>query len=125
MKLHLDKSNPLHGIHSCTRNQMGFEIKIGDEYFTSSLILTSNELIDWNVTQATLLRTEDFQKLAKLKADVVILGTGSKQEFPDPKTYLPLIEAGIGLEVMDTPAACRTYNILFSDDRNIVAALIL
>ena len=55
----------------------------------------------------------------------MILGTGASQKFPPPATLRPLIEAGIGFEIMDTAAACRTYNILVAEDRNVAAALII
>ncbi|MXZ80553.1 MAG: hypothetical protein F4Z15_04125 [Gammaproteobacteria bacterium] len=125
MKLHLDKSDPAHRIRSCIRKESGFEVRVGDRSFTTSLIVTPGELVSWDVDHPSRLCKEDFEKIAALGAEVVILGTGTRQEFPDPAIYLPLIESGIGLEVMDTPAACRTYSILLSDERNIVAALIL
>ena len=54
-----------------------------------------------------------------------IIGTGSTFTFPEPQLLAPLRNAGIGVEVMDTPAACRTYNILLGEGRNVVAALIV
>ncbi|MCY4149892.1 MAG: Mth938-like domain-containing protein [Gammaproteobacteria bacterium] len=125
MKLHLDKSNPANRVRSCTRSKTGFVIRIDEQDYTSSLIITPDEIIDWKVNTLSEIRSRDFKKIADLNPEVVILGTGPVQEFPDPKVHLPLIEAGIGLEVMNTPAACRTYSILLSDDRIIIAALIL
>ncbi len=125
MKLHLDKSSPPNRIQSCTRNKNGFVIRIDDQPHTSSLIITPSGIIEWKVDNLSGIRPEDFKRIAEFNPEVVIFGTGRVQEFPDPKVYLPLIEAGIGLEVMDTQAACRTYSILLSDDRIIVAALIL
>jgi len=55
----------------------------------------------------------------------MLIGTGTVQRFPDPVALRPLIEAGIGFEIMSTPAACRTYNILVAEDRQVVAALIV
>jgi uncharacterized protein len=63
--------------------------------------------------------------LAELRPEVVILGTGVKLRFPPPSLTRALVEANIGLEVMDTGAACRTYNILMGDGRRVVAALLM
>ncbi len=125
MKLHLDKSNPRNRIQSCTRSENGFVLSIDNRSYISSLIITPDRLIDWEVKNLSEIGTEDFKRIVELNPEVVILGTGPDQEFLDPKVYLPLIEAGVGLEVMDTQAACRTYSILLSDDRKIVCALIL
>jgi uncharacterized protein len=66
-----------------------------------------------------------FAALAALPCDVTLLGTGARQRFPAPALLRPLIEAGRGIEVMDTPAACRTYNVLIAEGRTVVAALIV
>ena len=66
-----------------------------------------------------------LDSVRKVKPDLVILGTGNQQRFPPPKLYQSLVFAGIGLEIMTTPAACRTYNILVSEGRMVAAALIL
>ena len=79
----------------------------------------------WGVRKVSELETEHFDVLARLGAEVAILGTGSRIVFPDPAIYAPLINSGVGMEVMDTPAACRTYNVLVSDGRKVVAGLIL
>ena len=62
-------------------------------------------------------------KLAALGVEIVLLGTGARQRFPSPAVMRPLIEAKIGFEIMDLPAACRTYNILMGENRNVAAAL--
>ena len=97
MKLHLDKSNPPNRIQSCTRSGAGFVIRIDDQPHTSSLIITPDRIIDWKVNNLSEIRSEDFRRMADLNPEVAILGTGPVQEFPGPKVYLPLIEAGIGL----------------------------
>ena len=55
---------------------------------------------------------------------MLLLGTGARQRFPHPRLYRALTDAGIGVECMDTPAACRTYNILVAEDRRVVAAIL-
>jgi uncharacterized protein len=64
-------------------------------------------------------------RLTALGVDIVLIGTGERLDFPQPSVLRPLIEAGIGFEVMDTPAACRTYNILMGEERKVAAALIV
>ena len=63
--------------------------------------------------------------LARLEVEILLIGTGETQRFPDAATLRPLIDAKIGYEVMDTAAACRTYNILVAEDRLVAAALVV
>lgn len=65
-----------------------------------------------------------FEWLRAQQAEIVLLGTGSRLRFPHPSLTRPLIEAGIGLEVMDTGAACRTYNLLASEGRKVLALIL-
>jgi uncharacterized protein len=71
------------------------------------------------------LTAEHLSALAGFRGDVLVLGTGARQRFPSPQLLRPLVEAGIGIEIMDTPAACRTYNILVGEGRAVAAALIV
>ena len=63
--------------------------------------------------------------IAELKPEIVLIGTGAKLTFPDRALLAPLYKAGIGVEIMDTPAACRTYNILLGEGRGVLAAVIV
>ena len=66
-----------------------------------------------------------FRRFSKtLGAEIVLLGTGARQRFPHPRLTRALAQAGIGLEVMDLQAACRTYNILVAEERKVAAALL-
>ena len=125
MKLHLNNNDQNHTIRSCRQLKHGYQIGIGEEFYNSSLILTPENIELWEVRKDSELETEHFDVLARLGAEVVILGTGSRIVFPDPAIYAPLINSGVGMEVMDTPAACRTFNVLVSDGRKVVAGLIL
>jgi hypothetical protein len=69
------------------------------------------------------LRPEDFDALLDLRREIVLLGTGRRQRFPHPRLTMALARAGVGVEVMDTAAACRTYNILMSEGRRVLAAI--
>ena len=70
------------------------------------------------------LELSHFEWMRAQEAGIVLLGTGAKLRFPHPSLTRPLIEAGIGLEVMDTGAACRTYNLLASEGRKVLAAIL-
>lgn len=103
----------------------------GDDYFMvngqrhdSSMIVMADRLIPWNTVEFEKLTAEDFKNLADLKAEIIVLGTGARQRFPHPRLTAPLLEARIGLEVMDLKAACRTYNILIAEERKVAAALL-
>jgi len=101
-------------------------ISINSNTFTQSLAVSSNSLIeDWPVKHINNLSTEALNLLLELQPEVIVIGTGSKLEFPSPETYSNVINQGIGIEFMDSGAACRTYNILISENRKVVAGIIL
>lgn len=100
-------------------------VTIGERQYTRSLILTGDRLIeDWQPQNVAELRQEHFQEILEIAPAVLVLGTGSSMQFPSPALTARLMQAGIGVEVMDTAAACRTYNILLSEQRSVVAALL-
>ena len=80
---------------------------------------------EWPARSIQSLTADHFAAIVEMHPDIVLLGTGARLAFPDPARLAPLYKAGIGVEVMDTPAACRTYNILVGEGRNVVAAVIL
>ena len=125
MKLHLNNPAQYNLIRSCDRTSNGFRVRVGENTYTGSLILTPENLEMWDVSRVSDLDTGEFSRLAELGAEVIILGTGNTIQFPDTALTQPLMARGIGLEVMDTMAACRTYNILRSDDRRVAGALIV
>jgi len=101
-------------------------IDINKQRHTRNLIVMSDKLIlDWQATDFANLTEAYFAQIADLKPEVVLLGTGEKHHFLHPKIYKNLTETGTPLECMTTAAACRTYNILMSEGRNVAAALIL
>lgn len=79
----------------------------------------------WGPESFSALAHAHLEPLAGLVCDVLLLGTGTHQHFPAPALLRPLIEAGRPVEIMDTPAACRTYNILIAEGRAVAAALII
>ena len=90
----------------------------------SSLIVMPDQLLPWDVSEFTKITVEDFDRLKALQPEILLLGTGPKQRFPHPRLTAPLAAAGIGVEVMDLKAACRTYNILVAEERKVAAALL-
>lgn len=102
------------------------QIQINETILTHSLIISPQHLIDnWAPQQAADITHEHLAQAAALKPDILIIGTGAKQQFLPLEIYGEFLNQGIGVELMDTAAACRTYNALTSENRKIVAALIL
>lgn len=90
-----------------------------------NVLVLPEELRDWDVDSFEALSEDSFRQLAQLPIEILLLGTGTKLRFPHPRLTQPLAATGIGLEVMATDAACRTYNILRSEDRKVAAALLI
>ncbi len=99
-------------------------VLVNGERTESSVIVTPDRVLPWQATEFEKLNAADLEPLAGLGAEIVLLGTGRRQRFPDPRLTAPLARAGIGVEVMDLKAACRTYNILVAEERKVVAALL-
>lgn len=91
-----------------------------------SLILTPQELIlDWEPQLLADLQAGHLSRVVAAAPEVVLLGTGSRLRFPPASVLAPCYQAGVGVEVMDTGAACRTFNILAGEGRQVVAALLM
>ena len=82
------------------------------------------EVVPWGVADFESLTATDLEALLGLQAEVVLLGTGATHRMPHPRLTAALTRAGIGVEAMDSFAACRTYNILMSEGRRVVAAIL-
>lgn len=96
------------------------------EKIEHSLVIGSRgEKLDWQCTGFAQLRSEHFERLAELAPEVVIFGSGPRLRFAPPQYLHALMARRIGMETMDTVAACRTYNILAGEGRHVVAALLL
>ena len=101
-------------------------IRIGELLLTRSLIVSATELLqDWPAREIETLDLEILAPALALDPEILLLGTGPRLRFPGSELYAALAARGIGLEVMDTPAACRTFNILVHEERPVVAALLL
>lgn len=121
MKLHA--SAPTH-LNTFTGYGEGF-VQLNGERRESSLLVLPERVMDWPPASFDALAEAHFALIAELQPEVVLLGTGARLRFPHPRLTASLARAGIGLEVMDVQAACRTYNILMAEERVVVAALLL
>ena len=121
MKLHASRPS---GVNTITGYGEGY-VMVNGERRESSVIVLPDRIEEWAVKRFDDLSTEDFSFLKSLQAEIVLLGTGPKQRFPHPRLTAELAKAGIGLEVMDLQAACRTYNILVAEERKVAAALLI
>jgi uncharacterized protein len=99
-------------------------VKVNGERRQESLIVTAEGVEPWKPGSFDALAAEDFQRFTELGVEIVLLGTGARQRFPHPRITAPLGAARVGLEVMDTKAACRTYNILVAEARRVALALV-
>ncbi len=101
-------------------------IQINEKIFTHSVIITADEVIEnWAPQTIEELTTATLTPVMELKPDILLIGTGSKQVFIAATIYGELINNGIGVEIMNTSAACRTFNALTAENRRVVAALII
>ena len=122
MKLHLTQADGENLITAYSEQS----ISVNHQRFEHSLIVAPTQLIsDWKTSAFKQLQESDFEKIASLKPEVVLLGTGKQHQFIHPRLIKVLTEANVAVECMSTDAACRTYNILMSEGRKVVAALIL
>lgn len=99
-------------------------VKVNGERRETSVIVTAQGVEPWQPARFDALSEQDFERIAGLGVEIVLLGTGPRQRFPHPRITAPLAKAHVGLEVMDTKAACRTYNILVAEARRVALALV-
>ena len=101
-------------------------VSINGKAFTQSLIVTTTKLNEnWGIDTIESLQADHIDQILSFDPELVIIGTGNHLVFPAVNIYAAIIRRGIGVDFMDTRAACRTYNILMSESRNVVAGLIL
>lgn len=121
VKLH---QSTIAGLNIFTAYGEGF-VTVNQEKYEKSLIVTPDEIIpEWTAATPTELGESEMQRLRQLGVEVVLLGTGKALRFPPAPLLRPFAPAGIGLEVMNLQAACRTYNILAAEGRKVAAALV-
>jgi len=120
VKLHSSRPS---GVNTITEYGEGY-VAVNGERRNSSVVVLPDRVEPWQVSRFDGLTENDFVFLKNLGAEIVLLGTGARQRFPHPRLTVALAQAGIGLEVMDLQAACRTYNILVAEERKVAAALL-
>lgn len=119
------QSDPHSGVNTITGYGDGY-VEINRTPYSHAVLLSSDgEIQTWAVKSFDELRATDFNQMAALKPELILIGTGKRQRFPKPELLKTLIEAKIGFEVMDSQAACRTYNILVGEGRQVLLALIV
>jgi len=122
MKFQLDNGGSGYSISSYSPGR----ITVNEEVLTSSFVITPERLFrDWAPQTFDQLSSAHFASVADLRPEIVVFGSGARLRFPDASLTRALVEAGIGLEVMDTGAACRTYNLLVSEGRRVAGALLM
>ena len=119
------QSDPQSNLNTITGYGNGF-VEINAIAHSNAILLTpSGDPIPWPVDSFDQLDENHFSQMVALKPELVIIGTGNRQRFPKPALLKPLMQARIGYEIMDSQAACRTYNVLMSEGRQVLLALLL
>ena len=121
MKLQPDKFD----VQAITGYGPGWVGVNGEKVTHSVIVASTGERVAWNASRFEDLGPEHFAQLAQLGPEVTLFGSGSRIRFPKPAWLKALIDANVGLETMDTAAACRTYNILAQEGRHVAVALLV
>ena len=121
MKLHSDSASDSNRI---TGYGSGY-VAVNEQRIVASVVVTPTRLIeDWAPDNFADLSSACLALLDELEVEVALLGTGASQQFPRDDLVARFASRGIGLEIMDTAAACRTYNILMAEGRTVAALLL-
>lgn len=122
MKFSPDSTGDAYAIRAYGRGY----ILVNDQRIQQSVIVTPSRLItDWPPQRFADLQAGHLELLLELEPEIVLLGAGARQHFPHPRLTQPLLSRGIGVEAMDTAAACRTYNFIVAEGRRVAAALLM
>jgi uncharacterized protein len=101
-------------------------VRLGIVVYRENVVVTPERILTgWCPAGFDALTDADFAAVAELQPEIVLLGTGARQRFPSPRLTRALTEARIALDVMNTPAACRTFNILAAEERKVAVAILL
>ena len=121
MKLQAER---IEGTNAIARHGPDGVIVNGVEHTSSVIVPWQGAVLPWPAASFDALTAEHFAALAALKPELVIFGSGPRIRFPNAALLRPLMALRIGVETMDSPAACRTYNVLLAEGREVVAALL-
>src|SRR3970040_1799078 len=116
MKLHLTQDT---GLQLFSGYGAGF-VAVNNVRYEKCVVVSPQAVIEWGVSGFEALTVADLGSIKSLSPEIMILGTGAVQRFPRPELTRALAAAGVGVEVMDSRAACRTYNILATEGRKVV-----
>lgn len=122
MKLQPDRAEGVNVIHAYTAGSVSVN---GAEHTQAVLVPHVGDVMPWQVASWADLNEAHFQQIALARPELVVFGSGATLRFVKPALLRPLIEARIGIETMDTAAACRTFNFLVGEGRRVMAALLL
>jgi uncharacterized protein len=100
------------------------EVRLRERSLTASAIVTADRVADWPLGSFAALTPGALDAVLALAPEIVILSTGATQRFPSPEVYAHVCGRGVGFEVMEIGAACRTYNVLVAEDRRVALALV-
>ena len=121
MELTLERPGDHFYVHSVS----SAGIRIGDRLYTRPLILSASEVLDgWEADNPQNLTERHFEPVFEMEPEVALIGTGTAQIFLHPELMMCFYRRGIGVEIMTTDAACRTFNVLASEGRKVVAAML-
>lgn len=122
MKLNLETGSATHRIRAYDPGS----VTVNDTRYTEPLVVMPEALVHpWAPPALTDMTVADLETLTDAGCEIILLGTGRWQRFPAARLIADMAHRGVGLEVMDTAAACRTYNVLMAEDRRVAAALMM
>jgi len=101
------------------------KIWINQQCYTTSVIVRPHSLSSWHPMKLNEVTSEHFVSLLDMKPQILLLGTGPQLIIPSQELLLPLFEKGIGVEFMDSRAACHTYTVLAAEERNVAACILI
>lgn len=122
MKFVLDEAQ---GVQRISAYAPGQHVVVGRHIYHHSVIIMPAQTLSWTPASFAELQAAHFAELLPLHPDCVLFGSGTQFRFPAPALTAALINQGIGVEVMDTAAACRTYSVLAAEGRQVAAALLI
>jgi uncharacterized protein len=114
------------GDHLFIRSVSARGIQVVDDFYNSSIIVSTKQVTPhWPVNSVENITEQHLEKVLDLQPELVLIGAGARQAFLSPRQMMYFYSRNIGVEVMTTDAACRTFNVLVSESRNVVAALLI
>lgn len=121
MKLQPDRAEGVNVIHAYTADSISVN---GSAYAHAVLVPHTGDVVPWGPTDWEALTDAHFAQIAASRPELVVFGSGSRLRFVKPALLRPLIDARIGIETMDSAAACRTFNFLVGEGRRVMAAIL-